>query len=61
MSDAVELERVCRLLTKALKVSNAYALAFARRQVGEEAAPKMFFNVNAEEALFEAARLLPDD
>ena len=59
--DPVELERVCRQLANALRLSNKYALAFARQTVGKDMAPTMFFNVKAEEALFEAAKLLRDD
>jgi hypothetical protein len=61
MADVIELERVCRQLAAALRLSNKYALAFARQKVGDDMAPKMFFNLKAEEALFEAAKLMPNE
>jgi hypothetical protein len=63
MSDpdrTARLEQTCRALVKALKLSNAYALGFAAREVGGAEARKMLFNVKAEAALFEASGVLPD-
>jgi hypothetical protein len=52
-----QLEHACRTLVKALKLSNAYALGFAERQIGPKAALLMF-NTQAQAALNEADRVL---
>ena len=54
-----QLEHACRTLVKALKLSNAFALGFAERQIGANAALLMF-NTQAQAALNEAARVLPN-
>jgi hypothetical protein len=55
-----QLEHACRTLVKALKLSNAYALGFAEGKIGPKAALLMF-NTQAQAALNEAARILPNE
>jgi hypothetical protein len=54
-----ELERICRELVKALKLSNAFAVSCANKHLGPEAAKSVAGLTKAQAALDEAAKILP--